>query len=215
MSRGQHAAPPGLSRSQATCKRAMDLLLASSAAVVTAPLMALAVLMATIDTRKWGVFSQERIGKDGRRVRIHKIRTMRPSALWSTTVTTSHDPRITTLGAFFRATKIDELPQFIDVVCGSMSIVGPRPDVPGWADLLDGEDKVVLSVRPGITGPASLAFRHEERLLAEVEDPESFNREVIWPEKVRINREYVDTWSLKSDLEVMWSTAISIIRRVQ
>ena len=106
-----------------------------------------------------------------------------------TTVTTTHDVRITRSGAWLRRLKIDELPQLVNVMRGEMSLVGPRPDVPGFADRLEGPDRVVLTVRPGITGPAALAYRHEEEILAGVADPERYNREVIWPDKVRINRD--------------------------
>ena len=87
-----------------------------------------------------------------------------------------------------------------------MSFVGPRPDVPGYADALEGEDRVILTVRPGITGPATLKYRDEETLLAGVDDPERYNREVIFPDKVRVNREYVQQWSLRKDLKYIWRT---------
>jgi lipopolysaccharide/colanic/teichoic acid biosynthesis glycosyltransferase len=104
------------------------------------------------------------------------------------------------LGRFWRKTKIDELPQLINVLKGDMSFVGPRPDVPGYADKLEGEDRIVLSVRPGITGPATLKYRDEEALLAGQKDPERYNNEVIWPDKVRINKEYIKSYSFKNDL---------------
>ena len=89
-----------------------------------------------------------------------------------------------------------------------MSFVGPRPDVPGYADALTGADRVVLSVRPGITGPATLKYRDEETLLASVDDPEAYNREVIWPDKVRLNREYIENWSFRRDLRCIWRTVV-------
>ncbi len=169
-------------------------------------LIALAWVLATIDTRQNGFFVQERVGRHGRVFRVVKIRTMRPSRVHTTTVTTGHDPRITPLGRFFRRTKIDELPQLINVLLGQMSFVGPRPDVPGFADALEGEDRLVVSVRPGITGPATLKYRDEESMLAAVEDPEAYNHEVIFPDKVRINREYVQNWSFRKDLGYIWRT---------
>ena len=131
---------------------------------------------------------------------------MRSSDTVSTVVTTSTDPRITPLGRFWRRTKIDELPQLFNVLIGNMSFVGPRPDVPGFADLLEGEDRVILSVRPGITGPATLKYRNEESLLASVDDPEAYNREVIFPDKVRINREYIENWSFWRDMRYIFTT---------
>jgi lipopolysaccharide/colanic/teichoic acid biosynthesis glycosyltransferase len=117
-----------------------------------------------------------------------------------TTVTTSKDSRITTSGAFFRKTKIDELPQLFNVLFGSMSFVGPRPDVAGFADMLEGEDRIILSVRPGITGPASLKYKDEEILLSSQDNPEYYNKNVIWKDKVQINKKYVSEWSFKKDI---------------
>jgi lipopolysaccharide/colanic/teichoic acid biosynthesis glycosyltransferase len=127
-----------------------------------------------------------------------------------TTVTTRHDVRITRSGAWMRRLKIDELPQLVNVLRGEMSLVGPRPDVPGFADRLQGPDRVILTVRPGITGPAALAYRHEEAILAEVPDPETYNREVIWPDKVRINRAYVEHYRLRADLTWLVRTVRSV-----
>jgi lipopolysaccharide/colanic/teichoic acid biosynthesis glycosyltransferase len=199
----------GLSPRQAAVKRAMDLVVATLGLLVTAPVIAVAWVAATIDTRQNGLFRQSRVGMGGATFDVLKIRTMRGDA--GTTVTTSYDVRITRLGALLRGLKIDELPQLVNVVRGEMSLVGPRPDVPGFADALTGADRIVLSVRPGITGPAALAFRHEESLLASVADPETYNREVIWPEKVRINREYVQNWSLAGDLRCLLGTVSSVL----
>ena len=116
---------------------------------------------------------------------------MRNTPGMTTTVTTSYDPRVTRIGRFWRKTKIDESPQLINVILGQMSFVGPRADVPGFADRLEGGDRIVLSVRPGITGPATLRFRHEEGMLGQQADPENYNREVIWPEKIRLDRKSV------------------------
>jgi len=124
------------------------------------------------------------------------------------TVTTKDDKRITRSGAFFRKTKIDELPQLFNVLFGTMSFVGPRPDVPGFADTLEGEDRVILTLRPGITGPASLKYKDEEALLAKQKDPESYNREVIWPDKVKINKAYIKDWTFKKDIEYLIKTVL-------
>ncbi|MGN6413386.1 sugar transferase [Flexivirga sp.] len=202
-----------LTPTQERQKRAFDLLVAGVGVVITAPVTALSVVLATIDTREWGIFSQSRIGLHGKPFRVHKIRTMRTSDTHTTTVTAGGDPRITTLGRVLRQLKVDELPQLVDVLRGDMSIVGPRPDVAGWADELVGADRVVLQVRPGITGPASLAFRHEEAMLAAADDPEGYNREVIWPEKVRINRTYIESWTLREDLRAVWQTVQSVFSR--
>jgi lipopolysaccharide/colanic/teichoic acid biosynthesis glycosyltransferase len=111
-------------------------------------------------------------------------------------------------GRFFRKYKLDELPQLFNVLLGSMSLVGPRPDVPGYADRLQGDDRVVLLLRPGITGPASIKYKDEESILAAVDDPESYNDRIIWPDKVRINREYVANYSLLRDLRYIVHTIL-------
>lgn len=203
----------GLTPGQESRKRAFDLVVGGAALVATSPVMVVGVVAATVSTRQWGVFSQERIGRDGQPFRVHKVRSMRHITGMTTTVTAGTDPRITRTGAWLRRLKVDELPQLVNVVRGEMSIVGPRPDVSGWADALEGADRVVLGLRPGITGPASVAFRHEEDLLAAAEDPEAYNREVIWPEKVRLNREYVETWSLRADLRWIIATVASVLDR--
>lgn len=196
----------GLTPRQAALKRALDVVVASVGLVAGAPLLALGWVAATISTRQNGLFRQVRVGRRGERFEVLKLRSMRDARGPATTVTTSDDARITRVGAVLRRFKVDELPQLVNVLRGEMSLVGPRPDVPGYADLLTGDDRVVLSVRPGITGPASLAFRHEEEVLAAASDPERHNREVVWPEKVRINRAYVRDWSLTGDLRYIWAT---------
>ncbi len=104
---------------------------------------------------------------------------------------------------------MDELPQLVNVLRGDMSFVGPRPDVPGFADQLQDEDTVILSIRPGITGPATLKYRNEEALLAEAEDPERYNREVIFPDKVRVNKEYIENYSLLNDIKYIFLTVFT------
>lgn len=197
----------GLSSSQCVAKRALDLAVSVPLLVVTAPVQALAVLVARRSTGGSGLYRQRRVGRCGEPFVMHKVRTMRCSPdPDSTTVTTHRDARVTPAGAFMRRWKIDELPQLYDVVRGRMSLVGPRPDVPGYADVLSGEDRLVLSVRPGITGPATLHYRAEERLLAAVTDPETHNRVVLWPHKVAMNVEYVRGWTLRRDLKYLVDT---------
>jgi hypothetical protein len=129
---------------------------------------------------------------------IHHIKPRSPPIV--------NDPRITRIGRLLRKTKLDELPQLVHVLFGQMSFVGPRPDVPGYADKLKGEDRVILSVRPGITGPATLKYRDEEALLAAQDDPERYNNEVLWPDKVRLNRQYVQNWSFWTDIRLILKT---------
>jgi len=195
-----------LSVAQSASKRAFDIVGAAAGLLLTWWIIVFAWLTACLDTRGNGFFIQQRVGKDGKLFNVVKIKTMRPSRTVNTTVTQSADPRITPLGRFFRNTKIDELPQLWNVLIGDMSFVGPRPDVPGFADRLEGEERALLSIRPGITGPATLKYRDEEEILASQEDPEKYNREVIWPDKVRINLEYIQNWSLGRDLAYIWHT---------
>ena len=161
------------------------------------------------------LFRQERVGKDGKSFTIHKFRTM-------------EEEQVTGLGKILRRFKLDELPQLWNILKGEMSFVGPRPDVPGYADALTGEDREILSLRPGITGPASLKYRDEEDLLARVEkelsegreffDPEGrpvlsaleYNDRVIFPDKVRINRYYLHHQSVLSDLKIIIATILHI-----
>ncbi|MCI5115558.1 MAG: sugar transferase [Candidatus Electrothrix sp. AW1] len=187
-------------------KRTFDLFLAFLGTILFWWLILLAALLAWIDTGENGFFTQKRVGQYGNIFKVIKIRTMRSVDDIDTTVTTSNDLRITSLGHFFRRTKIDELPQLINVFLGDMSFVGPRPDVPGFADKLKGDDRVVLSIKPGITGPATLQFRNEEMLLAEVENPEEYNNEVIYPEKVRLNKEYITNYSIVKDIRYIFLT---------
>ena len=191
---------------QAAVKRGVDIFLAAAGLLLTGWLIAIAYMAASIDTGASGFFRQERVGRYGRTFRILKLRTMRCDASIDTTVTAASDPRITRLGRFFRRYKIDELPQLVNILLGDMSFVGPRPDVRGFADELEGEDRIILSVRPGITGPATLRFRNEEKMLQDSDDPERYNREVIFPEKVKLNVEYIHDYRLSHDLRILWTT---------
>jgi lipopolysaccharide/colanic/teichoic acid biosynthesis glycosyltransferase len=120
--------------------------------------------------------------------------------------------RLGRVGRTLRGTSLDELPELINVLRGEMSLVGPRPDVPGFADHLVGADRILLTVRPGITSPAAVAYRHEEQLLAQASDPEAYNREIIWPDKVRINREYVEHYTFLADLRCLAATVSTVLK---
>jgi lipopolysaccharide/colanic/teichoic acid biosynthesis glycosyltransferase len=187
-------------------KRAFDILLSLIGLILFGWIIFLAYVLALIDTKASGFFVQKRIGRNGKPFNVLKIRTMRIVPSYTTVVTTSHDPRITSLGRFFRKTKVDELPQLVNVLLGQMSFVGPRPDVPGFADKLVGKDRILLSIRPGITGPATLKYRNEEELLSRQNDPERYNMEVIFPDKVRINRDYIENYSFWNDVNYIWET---------
>lgn len=153
------------------------------------------------------IFTQKRVGRDGKLFTMHKFRTMTMSHSGSS-ISVAGESRITSLGAVLRKNKLDELPELWDVFIGNMSFVGPRPDVPGYADALQGEDREVLKLRPGITGPASLKYRNEEELLAKVEDPQKYNDEVIFPDKVRLNLYYLHHYSFIMDIRMIFCTVL-------
>ena len=152
-------------------------------------------------------FVQQRVGKGGKLFPCHKFRSMSVNHNGST-VSVAGESRITPLGAKLRKYKLDELPELWDVLIGNMSFVGPRPDVPGYADKLQGDDRIILSLRPGITGPATLKYRNEEELLATVSDPVRYNDEVIYPDKVRLNRYYAEHYSFAEDIKMIFCTVL-------
>ena len=154
-------------------------------------------------------FTQKRVGRNGRLFTMYKFRTMinATNRTWSS-VSMAGESRITPFGATLRKYKLDELPELWNVLKGDMSFVGPRPDVPGYADALVGEDRVVLRLRPGITGPASLKYRDEEELLAKVEDPQKYNDEVIYPDKIRLNLYYLEHYSFVKDIQMIFCTVL-------
>jgi lipopolysaccharide/colanic/teichoic acid biosynthesis glycosyltransferase len=199
-----------LSRRQWLVKRGFDLLAAGAGLVLLGwaipPLAALAGRSAGGS----GLYRQVRVGRYGRPFEIVKLRTMRAGPNDDTssepTITTADDPRITRIGAFLRRTKLDELPQLLNVLRGEMSLVGPRPDVPQFVPTHGEQARVILSVRPGITGPATLVFRDEEQFLARQPDPERYNAEVLLPAKARINEHYVRTWRLRRDVHYLLLT---------
>lgn len=194
-----------MSKKDKFIKRIFDFIVALIGLILTWPIILIAWIVASIETKSNGFFLQKRVGENGKLFTIIKIKTMYPNKKGST-VTTANDSRITKSGKFFRKYKIDELPQLINVLKGDMSFVGPRPDVPGYADKLEGEDRIILSIKPGITGPASLKYKNEEEILANVENPNEYNDKVIWPDKVKINKEYIKNWSLKKDIEYIIKT---------
>lgn len=153
------------------------------------------------------LFKQKRIGQYGRLFTMYKFRSMTVTHSGSS-VSVKGESRITPLGAILRRYKIDELPELWNVLIGDMSLVGPRPDVPGYADKLEGENRRILLLKPGITGPASLKYRNEEELLAKHNDPQKYNDEVLFPDKVRINLEYLDNWSFGYDIKIIVYTVL-------
>lgn len=156
------------------------------------------------------LFVQKRVGRYGRLIKVHKFRSMRVKEAGDidTGVAAAEVNRITPLGEKLRKYKLDELPELWDVFIGNMSFVGPRPDIPGYADKLEGEDREILELRPGITGPASLKYRNEEEILANVDDPQKYNDEIIYPDKVRLNRYYLHHYSFWMDIKMIIATVL-------
>ena len=189
-------------------KRIFDIFFSLIGIFLTWWIILIAFVIASIETRSFGLFIQKRVGKYGKLFHVFKIKTMRKVAGVEHTNTASSDPRITKSGKFFRDTKIDELPQFFNVLFGSMSFVGPRPDVEGYADRLEGDDRAILAIRPGITGPASIKYKREEEILAQQSNPQKYNDQVIWPDKVAINLQYIREWSFKKDIRYIIQTVI-------
>lgn len=152
-------------------------------------------------------FKQQRVGKDAKLFKMVKFRTMKVNHGGST-ISVKGESRITPLGQTLRKYKLDELPELWNIFKGDMSFVGPRPDVPGYADKLEGEDRLLLTIRPGLTGTASLKFSNEEELLALQEDPIYYNDHVLYPEKVRLNNNYVKRMSFWLDIKIIVFTLL-------
>ena len=153
------------------------------------------------------IFRQQRVGKDGKLFTMYKFRSMTVNHGGSS-VSVAGESRITPLGEKLRHYKIDELPELWNILKGDMSFVGPRPDVPGYADKLEGEDREILKLRPGITGPASLKYRNEEEILATVDNPQEYNDTVLYPDKVRINLYYLKHYSFTADIKMIICTVL-------
>ena len=201
-------------------KRLFDLLLAGAGLLLLAPVLLLIALWVKLDSPGPIWFRQQRVGRYGVLFRIHKFRTMHVAGgadgavdpeLDVPLITVDTDPRITRAGQFLRRSKLDELPQLIDVLVGTMSLVGPRPEVPRYVALYPQHlrDKV-LSVRPGITDPASIEYRDENALLAHASDPERVYIEEVMPAKLRHSARYVETMSLMTDLRLIGATLRSL-----
>lgn len=174
--------------------------------IVLSPILLITALLIRIKMPGGPViFRQQRVGRHGQLFTIYKFRSMTTGHQGSS-VSVAGEARITPLGAVLRRYKIDELPELWNVLKGDMSLVGPRPDVPGYADKLTGDDREILLLRPGITGPASLKYRNEEELLAQVDNPQEYNDTVIYPDKIRLNRYYLHHYSFWKDIQMIICT---------
>ena len=187
-------------------KRFFDLTFSLIGILILFPLMLVISLLIKLDSKGPIFFIQNRVGKGGKLFAMIKFRSMSVFQTSKSTVSVKGDIRITKVGSFIRKYKLDELPELWNVLLGQMSIVGPRPDVKGFADELKGEDRKILNLRPGITGPASLKYANEEELLSYQENPEVYNKKVIFPDKVRINLDYYYNQNLILDLKIIFAT---------
>lgn len=199
-----------MSRGQTVIKRVVDVCGAMLGLALTGWIILLGWVAARLSTGDTGFFRQVRIGRHGEPFEVLKLRTMVSGADTGGPVTVASDPRVTGVGRVLRRFRIDELPQLWNVLLGEMSLVGPRPDVPGFADRLEGPDREILEVRPGVTGPATLAFRDEATMLARQDDPDGWNRTVLFPAKVRINLRYVREYSILKDVKYIAMTVLGM-----
>ncbi len=183
-------------------KRLFDIVVSLLALIILLIPILFLIIIATFDTAKFGLFIQERIGKGGKVFYIFKIRTLKNTGA-----------KPSNFGSFLRGWKLDELPQFFNVFLSQMSVVGPRPDLVGFADELKGADKMVLNVKPGLTSRASLKYFNEEEILKRQKNPVFYNESVIWPDKVKLNRLYVQNWTFKEDLKILLDTLLLIIKK--
>lgn len=188
-------------------KGLIDLITALILLISVSPILIIAAILIMLTMPGPVLFNQTRIGRYGKPFTIHKLRTMKAHQM-NSSVTSLNDVRITPLGHLMRRSKIDELPQLFNILKGDMSIVGPRPDVPGYADKLKGADRLILSVRPGLTGAASLIYNNEEVLLSKQKDPQYFNDHSLYPDKVRIDSAYIRNQSFWLDLKIMLFTLL-------
>jgi len=177
-------------------KRFFDLFFATLGFLLTFPILVVLYSISTIDTKQNGIFSQTRIGQFGLPFTIYKIRTYGCSI----------DKPISKIGAFLRNSKLDELPQLWNIIIGNMSFVGPRPDIAGYYDTLEGENRKILQLKPGLTSLASIKYSKEESLLEKQENPLDYNDTILFPDKVKMNLEYYYSNSIFGDLKIIWKT---------
>lgn len=191
-------------------KRALDVIFSALGLLVLSPFFVIIGCIIKLSSSGGPFYRQKRIGKGGRHFQILKFRSMIVGgAKRSLQITASGDSRVTSVGRVLRRYKLDELPQLWNVLRGDMSLVGPRPELPTYAAAYTDDQRRVLSVRPGITDPASLVYRYEEEILAEHNDPEQFYRTQVLPDKLVRNLAYVQAISLKDDLRIIFETVVS------
>ena len=194
-------------------KRLFDIFVSTIVLLIFLPLGIIISILIILGSRGGAFYVQERVGQNGKPFGLYKFRTMRKNADKSGKLTIGmRDHRITKIGLFLRKTKLDEFPQFLNVLIGQMSIVGPRPEVEEYVDYYTKEQLEILSVRPGITDYASLEYFNENKLLGDSSDPQKTYIEEIMPAKIKLNRKYLDRPTVMHDIQIMWKTFLKIIR---
>ena len=194
-------------------KRLFDILFSLLVLIIGLPFGLLIVICIAVDSRGNVIYKQKRVGRNNVDFQLYKFRTMCADADKGSQITVSdHDSRITKTGAFLRKYKIDEFPQFLNILKGEMSIVGPRPEVRKYVEMYTPEQMRVLSVRPGLTDYASIRYVNENALLAASDNPEETYIHEIMPDKLNLNLKYVDEQSLWVDMKIMWQTLLAILR---
>ncbi|MBK6347228.1 MAG: sugar transferase [Bacteroidales bacterium] len=188
-------------------KRIFDIAASIFGLIVTSPVFLIIAVLIKVKMPGPVFFRQNRVGRHGKIFKMVKFRSMKVNHGGST-ISVKGESRITPLGAKLRKYKLDEFPEFWNILKGDMSFVGPRPDVPGYADKLEGDDRLLLTIRPGLTGAASLKYSSEEELLALQADPVRYNDEVLYPDKVRIDINYIKHWSFWLDIKIILFTLI-------
>lgn len=191
-------------------KRLFDFITSLIGLIVLVPIFIIVSLLVKISSVGPVFFVQKRIGKNGKIFQMIKFRSMYVIQNSTSNISVKGDVRITKIGAFLRKLKLDELPELWNVLKGDMSLVGPRPDVCGYADNLKGEDRKILELRPGITCVASLKYYDEEDVLATQDNPLKFNDEVIYPDKVRLNLDYYHNNNLWIDIKIIFATIFRV-----
>jgi lipopolysaccharide/colanic/teichoic acid biosynthesis glycosyltransferase len=191
-------------------KRLFDLITSFIGLVFLVPIFIILSLLVRTSSAGPVFFVQKRIGRNGEIFQMIKFRSMTVIQKSNSTISVKGDVRITKIGSFLRRYKLDELPELWNVFKGDMSLVGPRPDVCGYADNLIGEDRKILELRPGITGVASLKYYNEEDVLAAQDNPLKFNNEVIYPDKVKLNLDYYNNNNLWIDIKIIFATIFRV-----
>lgn len=213
---GRHGRHRRRSRVNAAAKRAFDVTVSLIALVLLTPVLALLALAVRLGSPGPVLFRQTRIGYGGRPFRLLKFRTMVDGAdRLAPNVSPAGDPRVTRTGRFLRRWYLDELPQLGNVVTGDMSLVGPRPETPEFVALFDDDERRVLTVRPGLAGPSTLAFMHEAELLAGAEDPHALYERDLVHERVRADLTYLERQSLRYDIGLLFAQLAAILRRTR